>query len=961
MKNNLCLMLIISAFTLCGAEWKVDKYLAKGHPRKSGDLKAWENHDSVYFRSMLSPAVLMKMKTNKISFFGDLDKYGAEPPTFLVVKTKAGATTVNRNQVIKGADLTAPWIVASFQGSKGWEQFDAPWYLALQKRPESLKLTAQGLEIKFPGKDTGYIYSMPLYGYYKPPQEKNNFVAKNKLPSPGIEPWKWLKKVPEKMVKRCDFFARIARAWPIGFQESFSVNPSKDEITFRQKYNWMVTKDDWQTKPQKFATISPDLAFTKLIPGFPVKFSKKITDLDYCTGFGPIMGAIDADELDVTMKVLQYTNDLEVLKRPSNPTPEQARCLKLIDKGMEKFKNDYSFRYDHGGRQNFVWNIVADFWYARGLGLIPADKKKIAEASFRIYLDNDVLKPHHPHHGKYCFTGPGIGVWGTWGDGAKFAANSLMPIWAYAKYSGDWQLVKNNWNLIKKFFTTPEMANYVNYGRGGIAEQGDEAPPCSSYARMAWAIGDQDEYLFGCYMFARELVLYFIKMRGGKYFYEHQPFSKYAPMPKQIYPTDIWGVTTGWHVDGPNYHHLHHDRQSAQRWVRFHDPDTGRFFYDVLYDDVKAELDFTLDMYNKYDKGKNLPKGLKLSLIHRMNKENAHTSAGYGRVRSLTLNEPFEKLDKKIPLKNYEKGWGPGAIASGYAYLRSTEPRKYERLVPKDLGPSPFVLGFQRRGNKDYLGLVQHHWYSDLTLRPVWFRWEMPEGKWKNKKMYRYFGAIQGDFGDKISGPGKSEWISYGSEVNYYDAVPKRQVTGSQKILQKQNATPVMIIGPFPNDLDIEITDKAYPPEKEFKKDAEYDGYYGKVKWHQVKRDRQGKVDTAKILCPTEGQAPWMKIGYMQSYVWSPEPMDVMLQATHFGGIQAWINGQKVIEQHEGHSFRYQANREKGYGKLKKGWNRILIKTECRNKVFQMQFTLLGADGQPVPELKFAPLPEQAK
>src|ERR1051325_4084795 len=90
----------------------------------------------------------------------------------------------------------------------------------------------------------------------------------------------------------------------------------------------------------------------------------------------------------------------------------------------------------------------------------------------------------------YILEGPGIGSWGVLGDAGKFSANTLETLWAYAHFTGDWDLIRERWPLVKRMFCTPAEANWVSFGREAIAELGDEAAPCLALARMAYRIGD---------------------------------------------------------------------------------------------------------------------------------------------------------------------------------------------------------------------------------------------------------------------------------------------------------------------------------------------------------------------------------------------------------------------------------------------------------------------------------------
>jgi hypothetical protein len=786
---------------------------------------------------------------------------------------------------------------------------------------------------------------MPLYGYDKPPQRDNGFAAKHKLPSRGIRPWEWRDAVPPGVVERCAWWAAVAKAFPVGFQESFSVDPGTDTITFHHEYRWLTLEDAWGTRPVRFATLSPTLALAWRYPGFPMTLSAPIHDPGYATAFGPYVGAVDVDRLDVAMQVLQYTNELERLEVPAAPPAEAKQCLEMIESAMRgKFREPWRFVYDHGGRGNYCWNIVADAWYAKGLAFVQGELKDTAKSSLRVYMANDVLRPYSPHHGKYILHGPGIGSWGGWGDAGKFASNALQAIWAYGHYSGDWALLRDRWGLIQRLFITPEEANWVFYGRGAIAEMGDEAPPCSAYARMAWALGDRDEYLFGCGLFARELVHHYVKQHGGRYFHEHQPYNHLAAMPPHVYPTNLWGSTLGWQVDGPVWGQGEH--QSANRWVRFHDPDTGRFYRDHLAEAVARELDW----YTQAGK-----EGRKdVAAIHNysnwLTKDDAHIMTSLARVRSFVLGEPYEKLRQAVPLASYARVWGPGKIAVAYAYLRSMVPVAYERLVPKDLKPSPRVLGLQRRGLGDFHTTAQICPGDGLRLEPLWGRWPMPKapkGDW-----HRHFGRIEGDFGTRVAGREAAEATGYGCEVHWAEAIEPRPLADPSALLAEQDETPVAVIGPFSNRDDAEITDAAYPPEKATDLSGAVDGFGRPVAWSEARLGKGRTLDLAQALL-REGEQPWMLLGYVRQFVWSPEAREVYLLAGHQGGVQAWLNGDRIISHHGRHGgFRPDAAR--GLGKLRKGWNPVLVKVSCPGREWRAQFRIVGLDRRPLPGLRFA-------
>ena len=911
--------------------WQGVPYVAQPLGDPLAGREQWESKDFCVYETALCPAALLRAKSDRVVFFEGLREYGAEPPSFFVTKTAGGVRAVSRGEAIAGGEMAAPWIVASFAGCKGFEQFDAPWYITLQRRPRRVALSDEGLEITFAAEDTGYIAEMPLFGYYKPPQPGADLAREHGLPSRNIYPWTWRKSFPRELVQHCDWWARVLRAFPVAMQESFSVNPAQDTITFRQDYRWLLWRDDWGTPSTKFAVLPPTLGLAWRTPGFPMEISAPIYDPDYPTAFGPFVGALGVDRLEINMRVLQYLNELEELELPAQPGSIAAEALSRLVRAMEqKFPEAWRFRYDHGSRKNFCWNIVADVWYCRALPLVPEELRRRACSSLRIYFEHDVLRPYTPHRGKYILHGPGIGSWGSWGDAGKFSSNALQAIWAYGQYTGDWELLRERWPLIKRYFITPEEIEWIGVGRFAIAEMGDEAPPASAYARMAWQLGDLDEYLFGCYVFAKELVVHYVKQVGGRYFYELQPYHFYEPMPPNICPTNMWGDTAGWQVDSLTWGHG--ERQATNRWVRFHDPDVGRFYRDHLKALVNEELE--RPEYRAH-------------FAKHVARDDAHILPSYVRLRSFLLDEPAEKLVQIAPVGKMS-GPGAGIIAAMYSYLRGAVPRRYVRLVSESLGASPFVLGLERDGRLSNTTTVQAL-RGDLAIEPTWHRWKMPRGLDR-----RSFGKID-PFPGKVPGLAGAVRLSYVSRVRWAEALPPRSLPNAQEILARQGQGEVYVIGPFPNENDLEITEKAYPPEREIRLDATYQGSFGPVRWKKVAL-RNHTVDLQQALL-APGQSPFMQLGYGLRYVFSPDERAAWLFVGCHGGAQAWVNGELVLSEHNSHRGGFAPDRLRAPIRLRRGWNAILVKVECPGRVFKLQFRVAHPDRGPMPDIRYAAQP----
>jgi hypothetical protein len=410
------------------------------------------------------------------------------------------------------------------------------------------------------------------------------------------------------------------------------------------------------------------------------------------------MGVEDADGVDATFHVLQYVNETEASDPPQiEADPSVAAALKKLQETAKgKFRNPDKYDYDHGGLGNFCWAIMGDLWYAKALPYYDEATRPVALASLRKYFHDDVLVPARFKEREYpkgsgrtylILEGPGIGSWGVLGDAGKFSSNLLETLWAYAHFTGDWDLLKERWPTVQKLFCTPPESSWVSFGRGAIAEMGDEAAPCLALARMAYKVGDMDTYNYASYMFARELVHHWIKQRGAGYFRQNQPWHSMEFMPEEVYLTNLWGDIAGWQIDGPTYPAKTGERQYTNRWVRFKNEDVGRFYREHLAADVRKEMDLLAGRWE--------PK--------RRNVNDSHIMPSLVQLRSLLLNEKPADLAKVAAPETFG-GPASGVIASCLAVLRTSHPTRLERLIPAG-PPSPFVAGLERdsAGPSNYL------------------------------------------------------------------------------------------------------------------------------------------------------------------------------------------------------------------------------------------------------------------
>ena len=886
-------------------------------------------------RSAASPAWLMRARSDRLLFFYGIRRWGRGPPTCFYVKTRSGVVMFERGESVEGVEMTAPWIVVSFAGSEGWELFDVPWLIYLQRRPLEVRLTDEYLEIRFEGNDTGYVAAMPLYGYLKPPQDAYASSPIFGSKARAVRTWEWrrLRTLPEEVVERCEFWCRTFLRYPAGMWETYYINTTGDVVVIREEYKWLSFEDEWGTKPLRFAPISPTLALA-IKYGFPAELSHELYDPDFYTPYGPLMGALETDVVEIRMHVLQYVNEMEAPKMPDPHDPVALRALERLREVMrERFPRPGEFDIDHGGgiwsrdprETNYCWAVMGDIWYCRALPYLDEGLRRIVKPCLRKYFRDFVLtlKPYDPHRGKLLLHGPGIGSWGSWGDAGKFSTNLIQTIWAYAQFTGDWELIRERWDLVKRLFVLPDEMRWQGWGRYSIAEMGDMAPPCAAMARLAWGVGDLEYYGFAAYCFAKELAVHYVMSLGAEYFYEHRPHDRPEPMDEEVFLTNIWGETAGWQIDGPRYPRETPERQYMNRWVRFQCPDTARFYREVepLHRAVEREL-------NDPEVGWGRWRG-------RECRDDSHILPSLVRIRSLLLDEPPEKLAEVCKPEDVV-GPPSGVVAAMIAFIRTSTPHEYVRLVPRGIYIPPRP-GLDRTGGWRY-GVVEPVYDPDLvvTLRgpwatPVWRFWSGDGGD-------LYFGAIT-PFPEMCEGFTEEVPLSWISGVKWFEPVKRREEAPPESSLRVE----WLVIGPFPNRMDESLTEDEYPPELWLNESYEYEGRT--YAW----RAAVGPVIDLHSLLGTD----W-GIAYLLNYVYSPRSMKAYLALGSTGGCRAWINDELVFSWHKRHG-EFVEDRHWVVVNLSRGWNKILIKVEGAWGRWMVSCKLLYGDGMPIEGLVWNP------
>ena len=648
----------------------------------------WSQSPFFCLKTELSPATLFHSASNYFGCFSGLAEDGLGGPAFAAYASKTGIKIAKAGEAMDAPMLDECWILVWFAGAKGWTNWDSPWAVFLQHKPRRMKLNEGGLQLEFPGA-AGDIVLLPLYGYFKPPAEKGDFLVAHGLPGKKIKTWEWSEALPKGPLMRVRYWASALREFPVYCEDSFSVDRAHDSVTIRQAFRWRSIEDEWNTKHLKLAPLSPPLALATQDKSFPATVSKSVLDHDLFTPYGPYMGVEGADTYDVTLRVLRYVNETEFTDPPpTNAHPSVSAAIeKLRATSRATFGSPGRHEVDAEGGEKLDGATAGDQWYAKCLPYMDEPTRALALASLRKHFREEVLvtnrfggreDPNASGRTRQRPEGSGADSQGDRAAAERSRTHLLESLWAYAHFSGDWDLIKERWPLVKEFFTPQAGARWVTFGNEAEAGLGEGASPCLAMARMAFKVGDMDSYNYACYRFAQELVHHQIRQTSVEYFRRHQPWHSMEAMEGEVYLTRASGDLGGWRIDGPNYPRETGERQFIDRWVGFNDPDVGRFYSDYLRTEVRTELDL-------WQRRRESPRRV----------QNAPMSApSMVQLRSLLLNEtPAELAATTTP--DHLSGPPSRILARCLAVIRASHPKRYQRLIPEG-PPSPFVAGGER-------------------------------------------------------------------------------------------------------------------------------------------------------------------------------------------------------------------------------------------------------------------------
>jgi len=185
-----------------------------------------------------------------------------------------------------------------------------------------------------------------------------------------------------------------------------------------------------------------------------------------------------------------------------------------------------------------------------------------------------------------------------------------------------------------------------------------------------------------------------------------------------------------------------------------------------------------------------------------------------------------------------------------------------------------------------------------------------------------------------------SPWAIYG--LRRIDGI---RLAGNRRLVKDW-----YFLGPFDNS-DNEGLRKEFPPEKTIDLDAAYTGKDGlSIKWFRLfDYDSSGYADLNELFSPND-----FAVAYALTYVNCPREKEVQFRLGSEDGIKIWLNDKKIFT----HNISRPAvvDDDVVAVRLKKGWNKILLKASDTWGSWGFYFRVTDLKGNPIEEAVFDPL-----
>ncbi len=435
--------------------------------------------------SILAPGFLIDSKEKSLSLARVPDGKQPSGSAMLIYPTAQGVKSAPAGKPVDGALLSEGWIAATWPGAE-----TMPLMLALKKRPGSITISNEKLDLTFPGPLERVAVAFP-FGY-----------RQMQTPDSG--------QAPALIAAQARKLAPILRAYPSRATQRFR-DAAGDGIEVEERFGHIFWTNDWQEPSRVIAPVSPLLIFAKS-QGYPLTLpGNLVTDLNWPTKYGPY-GFVEGSTAQTRLPVPPMETTF-YLRPSSDPLADQVAAELVVPVRATPF--------------NWLRNDTLSTWYLRassslGFPLLDAGQKRHFLEEWREALDQG-LQAHAWYLRTEPFSGSRYPVSFGWvephtetlGDVNSGAGAVLYALWSYARCSGDWKFVEDRWPMVRGaveyFFVQHDWAVMQTGAREHSGSSAIDMDTIGyegvvAYAQMAKVLGHDDEAALARLLAARVAV-----------------------------------------------------------------------------------------------------------------------------------------------------------------------------------------------------------------------------------------------------------------------------------------------------------------------------------------------------------------------------------------------------------------------------------------------------------------------
>ena len=530
----------VKEVTWVSADWE---YTYKTH---AGKKIKWG-----FKNSMLAPGILLETDAAEVSFAINTGKDSS--PTKMLAPSREGLKILPFSANITQIDLAENWLLLLCDD----DYPAAPWLLTFQKRPDSFKWTTESLIIRRTA-GLGIIGMSNPWGIRPLPIDfSKNWTAP-----------------PDDAVKQCRRIAAIMTCYPYKCDEYFTIDKTNGTIAVTEVVKHFQMVNDWNARGEKTAPLPPVLSFA-MDNGYPATRPKNLIDCNMPTIYGPY--------LVQSGQQVEYTLPIPDLR---NPTPLRTDAFPQWQKeANDLVKTFWPLKQEFNGPSRAPvsgQHAVFPSWC-----LLDSDSQQSltenCRATICAYFDIQAkLGTFNAGNGRNTteraepFTGLPYQVYGwtivrndqrVYGDISNFSGFKLYLFYLYAKYTGDWNLIRANWTKLQRIFEVcPRTCDWAVMGQSCMEDYFlhsiDMGPDswCAPVAMsgMAEVIGDRRTADLALYMATKQavpLVTAFNKRKWDTRYNSRWDVKENEKMPETGY-TDSGYVGGDWKRTGFDYNFI---------------------------------------------------------------------------------------------------------------------------------------------------------------------------------------------------------------------------------------------------------------------------------------------------------------------------------------------------------------------------------------------------------------------